>query len=127
MYYSRIEDLSGGEHKRFSIASELLLGRGLIALDEPTTGVSAKESLSIARVLKSLSDEKISVIASIHQPRSDILKYFDLLLVLSKGRMVFFGKREDAVQFFSQCKQSHQEEIENQADFICNSILLYFV
>lgn len=122
VYHSKISQLSGGEYKRFSIASELILGRGLIALDEPTTGLSARESLYLGDILRSLADQQIAVVASIHQPRSDVLKFFDYIIVLSKGKQVFFGTKDDAVSFFSSFQKNLElKEIPNQAEFICKA------
>lgn len=97
---SKISKISGGELKRVSIASEVMLGRALLGLDEPTTGLSAKESLCVIQALKNLTSQKISVVASIHQPRSDVLRMFDFILVLNKGRILFYGKREDLLPYF---------------------------
>jgi ABC-type multidrug transport system ATPase subunit len=42
-----------------------------------------------------------TVICTIHQPNSDIFHMFDQLMLLAKGRVVFYGKGKDAIQYFS--------------------------
>lgn len=123
---SRVETISGGELKRLSVACEILLGRSLVGFDEPTTGLSAKESLCICQTLRSLANQQIGVIASIHQPRSGILKFFDYVMVLSAGEIIFYGKREDMVPFFSQfLPQSSIDFSEmNEAEFACTILFL---
>ena len=41
------------------------------------------------------------VVCTIHQPSSDITDRFDDLLLLSGGRVVYFGPWSDAVEHFS--------------------------
>ena len=41
------------------------------------------------------------VVCTIHQPSSDITDRFDDLLLLSGGRVVYFGRWSDAVEHFS--------------------------
>ncbi len=40
----------------------------------------------------------MQVLSTIHQPRSSIYGMFDLLLLLSEGKTMFFGAAADAVR-----------------------------
>ncbi|GJD06868.1 Protein white [Galdieria sulphuraria] len=78
--------VSGGERKRVSIGKELVTDPSLLFLDEPTSGLdsfNAKMSLKL------------------HQPGSNIFNLFDMLLLLSKGKIMYFGPAKKAVLYFS--------------------------
>jgi len=50
--------------------------------------------------MKNLASNGRLVIAVIHQPRSSIFDMFDQLLVLSDGRVMFYGNASESVQYF---------------------------
>ena len=62
-----------------------------------------------------------SIVATIHQPRSNIYTMFDKLLLLSKGKTMYFGPRSEAVQYFSSIKYPCPEAF-NPADFFVDLI-----
>ena len=93
--------VSGGERKRTNIGIELLSGASLIFLDEPTSGLDAFQAMNVMESLWTLSTSGRTIITTIHQPRSSIYKMFDLLLLLSEGRTMYYGPAKDAVKFFS--------------------------
>ncbi|PHT79376.1 ABC transporter G family member 12, partial [Capsicum annuum] len=76
-----LRGISGGEKRRVSIALEILMKPRLLFLDEPTSG---------------LDRDGRTVIASIHQPSSEVFEQFDRLYLLSGGKTVYFG------QFFAE-------------------------
>ena len=41
------------------------------------------------------------IIFTIHQPRSDIFKLFDKLILLAQGKVIYLGKAKEAVEYFS--------------------------
>mmetsp|Transcript_11941 Transcript_11941/g.16550 ORF Transcript_11941/g.16550 Transcript_11941/m.16550 type:complete len:91 (+) Transcript_11941:553-825(+) len=52
-------------------------------------------------VLLELAKQNRTVICSIHQPRSDIFNMFDMVMLLSKGQIVYFGTAKEMVPYFS--------------------------
>lgn len=40
------------------------------------------------------------VIAAIHQPSSQLFHYFNHIMLLAEGKLVFQGDKEDATNFF---------------------------
>jgi ABC-type multidrug transport system ATPase subunit len=98
---TRISRISGGQRKRVSIGSELVTDPSLCILDEPTSGLDAFSSLTVMQSLRHLASNGRTVISTIHQPRSSIFALFDLLLVLSEGRTVYFGRAADAAAYFA--------------------------
>ncbi|CUA70561.1 putative ATP-dependent permease [Rhizoctonia solani] len=86
--------LSGGERRRVSIALEIVAGVEVLILDEPTSGLDSVSAANVARVLAELAhdpENPVAVIASIHQPSSRLYHQFDQILLLSRGKQVYFG------------------------------------
>ncbi len=74
----------------------------IIFLDEPTSGLSSVDAKIVMDILKGLSGSGKSVILTIHQPSLSNYKKIDLLLVLSRGEMAYFGKNyPDSIEFFN--------------------------
>eukprot|EP00027_Filamoeba_sp_ATCC50430_P011809 CAMPEP_0168578606 /NCGR_PEP_ID=MMETSP0413-20121227/21424_1 /TAXON_ID=136452 /ORGANISM="Filamoeba nolandi, Strain NC-AS-23-1" /LENGTH=655 /DNA_ID=CAMNT_0008612467 /DNA_START=81 /DNA_END=2048 /DNA_ORIENTATION=+ len=113
--------ISGGERKRVSIAVELISSPPLIFLDEPTTGLDGKNASSVVSTLMSLKKRKHCIILTIHQPRAHIFNQFDKLLLLSKGRVAYFGPANKAVDYF-QSLGFQAPNHENPADFIVDVV-----
>ncbi|KAK3093563.1 hypothetical protein FSP39_017341 [Pinctada imbricata] len=93
--------VSGGERRRVSIGIQLLLDPSIIFLDEPTSGLDAFTAHHLVETLSKLAKNNRTVLMSIHQPRSDIFDLFDLVMILSRGQMVYFGKASNMVQYFT--------------------------
>merc|ERR1719295_1174821 len=81
-----IRGLSGGEKKRTSVGVELVVEPSLIFLDEPTSGLDSFTALKTMEILKKMTaDHDKQVIATIHQPSSEIFQMLDALLILTNG------------------------------------------
>jgi ABC-type multidrug transport system ATPase subunit len=91
--------ISGGERKRVAVAAELVVRPSLLVLDEPTSGLDATTAYSLMTTLKQLAGLGHSIAVVIHQPRTDIFKLIDHLLLLSKGRVVYNGEAACARQY----------------------------
>ncbi len=93
--------ISGGQRKRLNIGLELLREPAVLFCDEPTSGLSSRDSENIIDLLKELSLKGKLVFAVIHQPSSDIFKMFDKLLILdSGGYQIYYGNPIDAIVYF---------------------------
>ncbi|CAD5171603.1 ABC transporter G family member 11-like [Musa acuminata AAA Group] len=97
-----LRGVSGGEKRRVSIALEILMRPRLLFLDEPTSGLDSASAFFVTQTLRGLSRDGRTVIASIHQPSSEVFELFDSLYLLSGGRTVYFGQASEACQFFAQ-------------------------
>ncbi|MDE0471165.1 MAG: ATP-binding cassette domain-containing protein, partial [Ekhidna sp.] len=93
--------ISGGQRKRLNIGLELLREPSVLFVDEPTSGLSSRDSENIMELLKELSLRGKMVFVVIHQPSSDIFKMFDKLLILdSGGYQIYYGNPVRAVTHF---------------------------
>ncbi|EIN07867.1 hypothetical protein PUNSTDRAFT_69957 [Punctularia strigosozonata HHB-11173 SS5] len=86
--------ISGGEMRRVSIGLELVARPDVLILDEPTSGLDSVSASKVANVLRSVAHDTsnpIPVIASIHQPSSQLYQTFDQVMVLSHGQALYSG------------------------------------
>jgi ABC-type multidrug transport system ATPase subunit len=93
--------ISGGQRKRLNIALELIREPSILFVDEPTSGLSSRDSENVMELLSELTQKGKLIFVVIHQPSSDIYKMFDRMLILDQGGyMVYFGNPVDAVVHF---------------------------
>lgn len=57
-------------------------------------------ALSIISLLDKLTQKGMIVVCSIHQPRSNIFSEFDKVLLLNKGKTVYYGGRSSIAMYF---------------------------
>ncbi len=96
--------ISGGQRKRLNIAMELIREPSVLFVDEPTSGLSSRDSENIMDLLKELVLKGKLIFVVIHQPSSDIFKMFDKLLILDQGGYpIFEGNPIDSVVYFKTC------------------------
>ncbi|XP_028399573.1 protein white-like isoform X2 [Dendronephthya gigantea] len=96
----RLRGISGGEKKRLSFASEILTDPPLLFVDEPTSGLDSFMAQTVVATLHSLSQQGKTILATIHQPSSEVYQMFDNIILLADGRLAYVGSREDAVPYF---------------------------
>jgi len=99
--------LSGGERKRLNIGLDMIGSADIYLFDEPTSGLSSKDSEHVIEIIRSMSHNKI-VLVTIHQPTSKLFQMFSKALLLDKGgRLVFFGTPAEMLSYFAQAE--HQQ------------------
>ncbi|KAF8404635.1 hypothetical protein HHK36_009523 [Tetracentron sinense] len=97
-----IKGLSGGQKRRVTICIEILKRPKLLFLDEPTSGLDSAASFHVMnRIVGLAREDGRTVIASIHQPNSEVFELFHKLCLLSSGRTVYFGPASAANKFFA--------------------------
>lgn len=93
--------ISGGQRKRLNIGLELLREPTILFVDEPTSGLSSRDSENIMDLLKELSLRGKMIFVVIHQPSSDIFKMFDTLIILDVGGFqIYYGNPTESVNYF---------------------------
>lgn len=95
--------ISGGQRKRLNIALELIREPAVLFVDEPTSGLSSRDSENIMDLLKELSLRGKLIFVVIHQPSSEIFKMFDKLVILDTGGfLIYNGNPIEAVLYFKE-------------------------
>jgi ABC-type multidrug transport system ATPase subunit len=69
--------ISGGQRKRLNIALELIREPSILFVDEPTSGLSSRDSENVMDLLRELTLKGKLIFIVIHQPSSEIYKMFD--------------------------------------------------
>ncbi|KAF9416855.1 hypothetical protein BGZ94_010107 [Podila epigama] len=119
--------ISGGQRRRVSIGMQLVLEPAVLFLDEPTCGLDAVTAMSVVQTLKKVASVcGRTVVCTIHQPRYDIWKEFDnVMLLLTGGRLAFAGKAGDIIEHFA--KAGHVvPDLVNPPDFIIDTVSVNF-
>lgn len=92
--------LSRNERKRLNFATETLTQPSLLYVDEPTTGLDSVMAANVVRQLKLMAANR-TVLATIHQPSSEIFKLFDKLYLIVDGRAAYFGPTSHVDTYFT--------------------------
>ena len=93
--------ISGGQRKRLNIALELIREPSVLFVDEPTSGLSSRDSENIMDLMKELARKGKLLFVVIHQPSSDIYKMFDKMIILDVGGYpIYYGNPIDAIIYF---------------------------
>ncbi|KAG6475354.1 hypothetical protein ZIOFF_064572 [Zingiber officinale] len=88
--------------RRVSIYVELLTRPPLLFLDEPTIGIDSAAAYHVVHRIASLARrERMTVVAAVHQPSSEVLDLFDRLCLLAYGNTVFFGLAPAAAELYA--------------------------
>jgi ABC-type multidrug transport system ATPase subunit len=117
----KTKTLDKGQLRRLTIAEELVHGPNLVLIDEPITGLDVKDAAVIMTgTLRELVNQERTVICTMHQPSAEAFALFDTLVLLSKGRLIYMGKAEEATAFFINDPklQFDIKEYANPADFL---------
>jgi ABC transport system ATP-binding/permease protein len=94
----RIDQLSGGQRKRVSIAAELLADPSLFFLDEPTSGLDPGLEKKMMFTLRRLADAGRTIVLVTHATAN--ITQCDHVAFMAEGRLVYFGPPQDALAFF---------------------------
>lgn len=91
----KVSELSGGQRKRVSIAVELITKPSVIYLDEPTSGLDPATEEKIMKLFRQITESGRTVILTTHAMEN--VKLFDKIVLLMRGKLVFYGKPEEAL------------------------------
>jgi ABC-type multidrug transport system ATPase subunit len=93
-----VANLSGGQIKRVSLGAELLARPCLLYIDEATSGLDAGTEARMMRLFRHMANEGKSVICITHNV--DNVDECNLILVLVKGKLVYYGPPAEARPYF---------------------------
>lgn len=101
-----VKDLSGGQKQRLFIVLALIPNPQVVFLDELTTGLDAKARRGVWQILAKLKSEGLTILLTSHF-MDEIEILCDEICILKKGKPVFYGTVEEAIN------QSHKEKFED--------------
>lgn len=91
-----VEELSGGDLQRLTLAQALAQEPRVLLLDEPTSHLDLNHRLQVLDVVRMLSDEGLSVLAVFHD-LDMAARYSDRLAVVAGGRLRCVGTPRDVL------------------------------
>ena len=104
--------ISGGQRKRLNIALELIREPSILFVDEPTSGLSSRDSENVMDLLRELTLKGKLIFVVIHQPSSDIYKMFDKMIILDTGGyLIFYGNPVEGVMYFKRMDAQINSEV----------------
>ena len=104
--------ISGGQRKRLNIALELIREPSILFVDEPTSGLTSRDSENVMDLLSELTLKGKLIFVVIHQPSSDIYKMFDSMIILDQGgHMIYYGNPVEAIVYFKQIDNQINSEV----------------
>ena len=108
--------LSGGERKRTSIGYELITNPSCLLLDEPTSGLDSCTAQEVVKLLRNEARRGMSIVATIHQPSSELFHRFDRVILLADGRLIYNDKPSKVSEFFQRLAGAQLGRYVNPAD-----------
>lgn len=104
--------ISGGQRKRLNIALELVREPSILFVDEPTSGLSSRDSENVMDLLRELALKGKLIFVVIHQPSSDIYKMFDKMIILDTGGyQIYYGNPVEGVMYFKRMDAQINSEV----------------
>ncbi|HCC70494.1 MAG TPA: ABC transporter, partial [Bacteroidales bacterium] len=89
--------------------------------DEPTSGLSSRDSENILDLLKELALKGKLLFVVIHQPSSDIFKMFDRLVILDTGGYIIYnGDPIESIIYFK--LRTHQANYNESECHVCGNV-----
>ena len=95
-YYNRSPfDLSGGEKRKVALAGVIASKPKILVLDEPTSSLDNKSTQEFFKIVERLKEKGVMVIVVTHDV--DLCyEYADKVVILSKGKVAYFGDYNNA-------------------------------
>ena len=112
---TRINKISGGELQRLTLFLLLTENSNFYIFDELTTGLDFKKRNKLLNIVHKKTEEKTVLIVTHYF--EELLNWVSKLLILYKGKLVFFGSMEELEQ-----KYDHRGilKVEKESDCLTN-------
>jgi len=121
----QVRGISGGQRRRVSLARGIAAQASILFCDEPTSGLSATDAELCVKGLRIIAKRSaVLVLVVIHQPRPEVAKLFDTLLLMTSGpgRITYTGPMADALNYVKECSSVRVPEHVNPADFLLDIV-----
>ncbi|KAK9311000.1 ABC-2 type transporter-domain-containing protein [Lipomyces starkeyi] len=95
-----IRGVSGGERKRVSIIECLATRGSVFCWDNSTRGLDASTALEYTKAIRAMTDILgLATIVTLYQAGNGIYELFDKVLILDKGKQIYYGPMREARPF----------------------------
>ena len=95
-----MRDLSGGQKKRASLASETISRPSLLFLDEVTSGLDERTDREMMSLCRQMSDRGMTVICVTHSLANVADFAHRIVMMVPPGVIAFFGTPNEALEYF---------------------------
>ncbi len=95
-----VQNLSGGQVKRTSLANELLCKPSLLFLDEVTSGLDERTDRDMMQLFRSLADAGKTVVCVTHSLAHVEASCTLVVILTAGGKLAFVGPPADAARYF---------------------------
>lgn len=117
------KSLSGGQRRRTSLGLELVHGPSVLLCDEPTSGLDSRSARLVIEKLAAVArTTRTTVVATIHQPSSDLFSLFDTVVVLCGGKVAYAESSVYFKSYFEKQLRDHQKT--NPCDVVLDYVAL---
>eukprot|EP00918_Siedleckia_nematoides_P004901 GHVU01010835.1.p1 GENE.GHVU01010835.1~~GHVU01010835.1.p1 ORF type:complete len:562 (+),score=112.35 GHVU01010835.1:1419-3104(+) len=114
--------ISGGQKRRLTLGKALMSNSFIAFCDEPTSGLSSSDSELVIKFMKQVAmTAGITFVVVIHQPRNEVFRLFDQLVLVSQGRCIYNGPVEQCLSYFEEQGFTCPDD-SNPADFLLDII-----
>jgi len=122
-----LKGMSGGQKKRLSVGLALLKSPKLLFLDEPTSGLDAASTKACMKFLGDVAkQESMIIVATIHQPATEVFMAFSSILFLVNGRVAYNGSPSE-VESYCATINKPLPKLTNPADHFISLVNSEFV
>ncbi|KXT29135.1 ABC transporter family protein [Candidatus Phytoplasma oryzae] len=120
--------LSGGQQRKVAIAGVLSMEPSILILDEPTRGLDSKSQIEIMNILKKQNKNEKKTIIFITHNIDLVAKYASKVLLLDKGEIIFYGKKDYFFmpKIMNQCNFSSEPQSFKILNFLNKKIGIKF-
>ncbi|TMW59407.1 hypothetical protein Poli38472_004476 [Pythium oligandrum] len=96
-----LRGVSGGERKRVTTGEMSFGNKFVLLMDEISTGLDSAATFDIIKSYRSLATNlRKTIVIALLQPSPEVFAFFDNVLLLNKGRVLYHGPREQVVAYF---------------------------
>ena len=118
-----MKGISGGEKRRLAIAMELLdPSICFLIADEPTSGLDAASAQAVANLMRSLADQGMTILTTLHQPRTSIMARFNSVMIMAGGRAIYNGPCEKYIPYVNDVLKCEIPTHENPYDILLDAL-----
>ncbi|CAD25588.1 ABC TRANSPORTER [Encephalitozoon cuniculi GB-M1] len=101
--HTQISSISTGERTRLSLGITLAKRPSILIMDEVTNELDSFNVVHILKILMALRQQGKGIMISFQRLPQEMLSFFDKIMIICQGGVVFNGCPEECVEFFRSC------------------------